>query len=433
LLERQQDQDLFRWEALAGVLKDHINGTMPRYASPCGTTIDRNATQLMYLPERFFPALKIEPPIVEALLIPFKVENRPVGTVWVVAHNEDRKFDQEDERIIRTLAQFAAAGWQLWQAQGTAESATASARELTKDLAAANETLQVQVDSRMRAEQKLQQLNTDLERRVTQDTLDLDAAHKDLLTSVVERNQLQDELLHSQKMETLGTLAGGIAHDFNNLLHIIQGYVRIMREDLRDPLKLEEYIQIIDETVKEAAALTHQLLTVARKNEVKFELASVNNLITTLVKWLQNTLPKTIEISLNLDPRVPDIRADANQLNQVLLNLCVNARDAMADIGHLRLTTGIVPRNKLQNRFPGIDDQNYVCIAVADTGAGMDKQVRERIFEPFFTTKEQQKGTGLGLSIVYGIITRHRGFIDVDTAPGHGTTFSYLSPGYISS
>jgi hypothetical protein len=91
---------VFRWNALAGVLKDHINGTMPRYASPCGTTIDRKATQLMYLPERFFSALKIEPPIVEALLIPFTVENRPVGTVWVVTHNEDHKFDQEDERII---------------------------------------------------------------------------------------------------------------------------------------------------------------------------------------------------------------------------------------------------------------------------------------------------------------------------------------------
>ena len=333
LLERQQDQDVFRWEALAGVLKEHINGTMPRYASPCGTTIDRNATQLMYLPERFFPALKIEPPIVEALLIPFTVENKPIGTVWVVTHNEDRNFDQEDERIIRTLAQFAAAGWQLWNARETAESATASARELTKDLAVANETLQVQVDSRMRAEQMLQQLNTDLEKQVTQDTVDLKAAQKDLLHSVNERNELQDELRHSQKMETLGTLAGGIAHDFNNLLHVIQGYVKIMREDVRDPLKLEEYLQIIDETVKEGAALTHQLLTVARKNKVKFELTSVNSLITTLVKWLQNTLPKTIEIDLNLDPKVPHIRADANQLNQVMLNLCVNARDAMADKG----------------------------------------------------------------------------------------------------
>jgi signal transduction histidine kinase len=148
-------------------------------------------------------------------------------------------------------------------------------------LAAANETLQVQVDSGMRAEQKLQQLNTDLEKRVTQDTLDLNAAHKDLLHSVDERNELQDELRHSQKMETLGTLAGGIAHDFNNLLHVIQGYVAIMREDLRDPIKLEEYIQIIEETVKEGAALTHQLLTVARKNKVKFELTSANSLITT--------------------------------------------------------------------------------------------------------------------------------------------------------
>ncbi len=132
----------------------------------------------------------------------------------------------------------------------------------------------------------------------------------------------------------------------------------------------------------------------ARKNKVQFELTSVNSLITTLVKWLQNTLAKTIEIDLNLDPKVPHIRADANQLNQVLLNLCVNARDAMADTGNLRLSTLIVPSNKLQNRFPGIVDQDYVCVAVGDTGAGMDKLVESVSSSRSLQRKSNRKGRG---------------------------------------
>lgn len=410
LLEKQQDQELFRWEALAGVLKDRINGTMPRYASPCGTTIDRNATQLMYLPERCFLALKIEPPIVEALLIPFSVESRPIGTVWVVMHDHARTFEQEDERLIRTLAQFAAAGWQLWKARDTAESATASERSLTKDLAEANATLQVEVSSRMGAEKKLQLLNTDLEARVTQRSVDLDTAQKDLLHSIEDQNELQNELLHSQKMETLGRLAGGVAHDFNNLLHVMLSYLTIMRTELHDPLKLEEHIQVLDETVNEGTALTQQLLTVARKNKIKFDQTNINDLITTTAKWLESTLLRTIEIKMELDPKIPHIRADANQLNQVLLNLCVNARDAITDSGTIRLRTSIIAGSRLQSRFSGAEDRDYVCISVADTGAGMEETVRQHIFEPFFTTKEEDKGTGLGLSIVYGIVKRHQGF-----------------------
>jgi two-component system, cell cycle sensor histidine kinase and response regulator CckA len=108
LLEEHDGQQVFRWEALAGILKSHVNGTMPRHASPCGTTIDRDATELMYLPDRFFPALKVEPPVVEALLVPFHIEGQPIGTVWVVAHTDQRRFDKEDERIVKTLANFAA-------------------------------------------------------------------------------------------------------------------------------------------------------------------------------------------------------------------------------------------------------------------------------------------------------------------------------------
>ncbi len=376
LLEKHDGQQVFRWEALAGVLRDHVNGTMPRNASPCGITIDRDATQLMYLPERFFPALKIEPPIVEALLVPFHVEDQPIGTVWVVTHTDDRKFDQEDERIIKTLANFAAAGWQLWNARRTAEAVAGSTKH-------------------------------------------------DLSRSIERENQLQAQLQHSR---SIGMPAVAIAHDFNNLLHIIQSYATIMEINLENPQALAQDLEMIKETVKEGTALTQQLLTGARKNKAQFDLISINGLIMTLPKWLDSTVPKAVTIDVALDPTAPHIEADASQLNQLLLNLCVNARDAMGDTGTLQLSTMVIAGNQLRDQFPRIEDRDYVCIAVADEGPGMDENVREHIFEPFFTTKQEGKGTGLGLSIVYGIVMSHHGFIDVDTKPGHGSTFHIYLP-----
>jgi GAF domain-containing protein len=143
LLEEQNGEEVFRWEALAGVYADRLNATMPRHASPCGITIERDTTQLMYMAERLFPALKAEPPVVEALLIPFHVEDKPVGTVWVVAHDERRKFDREDERIMKTLAEFASAAWQLWKARASAEAAARTEQQQTRELTAINVMLHV--------------------------------------------------------------------------------------------------------------------------------------------------------------------------------------------------------------------------------------------------------------------------------------------------
>jgi signal transduction histidine kinase len=306
----------------------------------------------MYLPERVFPALKIEPPIVEALLVPFHVENRPVGTVWVVTHTDDRKFEQEDERIIKTLANFAAAGWQLWKARGTAEAAAISTKH-------------------------------------------------DLVDSVERENQLQEQLQHSR---SVGMPAVGIAHDFNNLLHVIQSYVTIMEFNLGDPKALAQDLEVIKRTVKDGTALTQQLLTSARKNKAQFDLVSINRLIMAIPKWLEGTLPKTIRIDLAVAPTDPLIEADPSQLNQALLNLCVNAKDALGDEGRLQLSTTLIGGNQLREQFPKIEDREYVCIAVKDTGDGMDENVRQHIFDPFFTTKPEDKGTGLGLSIVYGTV-----------------------------
>jgi signal transduction histidine kinase len=293
-----------------------------------------------------------------------------------VTHTDDRKFDQEDERIIKNLGNFAAAGWQLWKARRTAEAVAGSTKH-------------------------------------------------DLSRSIERENQLQEQLQHSR---SIGMPAVAIAHDFNNLLHIIQSYATIMEINLENPKALAQDLEMIKETVKEGTALTQQLLTGARKNKTQLKLVSINRLIMTIPKWLETTPPKTITINLSLDPTDPQIEADASQLNQVLLNLCVNARDAMGDTGVLQLSTMRIAGSRLRDQYPEAEDRDYVCIAVADRGHGMDENVREHIFEPFFTTKQEGKGTGLGLSIVYGTVMSHHGFVDVETQPGQGSTFKIYLP-----
>jgi two-component system, cell cycle sensor histidine kinase and response regulator CckA len=188
--------------------------------------------------------------------------------------------------------------------------------------------------------------------------------------SIEIEDKSQARVLHPHRIENIGMPAVGIAHDFNNLLNIIQSYVTIMEFDLGDPTTLKEHLNLIKQSVEEGAALTRQLLTVARKNSVDFELTSINSLMRTMAKWLESTLPKTIRIELELDPTVPHIQADAGRLNQLLLNLCVNARDAIGDAGSLRLSTTLMAGNELRDRFSESEDRNYVCIAVAEYGNG---------------------------------------------------------------
>ena len=428
LLEEQNGEEVFRWEALAGVYADRLNATMPRHASPCGVTIDRDTTQLMYMAERLFPALKAEPPVVEALLIPFHVEEKPVGTVWVVAHDERRKFDREDERIITTLAQFASAAWQLWKARNNAEVAARTEKQHAAALAAINEVLQVQVSERKRAEEQLQQLNTELETRVQEKTAGLVKANADLWRALEEGRRLQEKLRHSQKMESIGTLTGGLAHDFNNLLNIIQAYALAIARHTDDAGKVMEDVKVIRETVQDGAALVQQLFTVARKNEVKFVPTDVNGLLQRLSKILTETFPKTLTISLEFDPKVPNVNVDANQIYHAVLNLCINARDAMPEGGTLVLRTRTVSAAQVCDRFNAVTSERYLCISVSDTGSGMAQEIKSRIFDPFFTTKEPRQGTGLGLSAVYGIIRNHAGLIEVDSEPGRGSAFHIYLP-----
>jgi CheY-like chemotaxis protein len=171
-----------------------------------------------------------------------------------------------------------------------------------------------------------------------------------------------------------------------------------------------------------------QLLTFARKTESLIESVRLNEVIEEMVKLLKETFPKTVALDLKLDKNIPSIVGDANQLHQAFLNISLNARDAMPRGGTLTFTTRTVAGTDCQGRFPDAEKQQYICISVTDTGIGMDEATRRRIFEPFFTTKEKGRGTGLGLSVVYGVVTSHHGFIDVESEVGDGTTFRLYFP-----
>jgi PAS domain S-box-containing protein len=274
---------------------------------------------------------------------------------------------------------------------------------------------------RKRAEEELQILNAKLKERVAEQTAEL-------VRSIDQREQLQDQLLQSQKMESVGTLAGGIAHDFNNILNLILGYASAIERSPAEPQKISESLAVIKETVKRGASLVQQLLSMVRKTNMIFEQVEVNTLLQKLQPLLRETFPKTIEISLDLDSGLPAVMADVNQINQVLLNLCVNARDAIGQGGKLVLSTGRVTGAELRERFQEATENEYLAITVADTGAGMNDYTRSRIFEPFFSTKEPGQGTGLGLSVVYGIVRNHTGFVDVVSAPERGSTFYVYLP-----
>jgi signal transduction histidine kinase len=247
---------------------------------------------------------------------------------------------------------------------------------------------------------------------------------------VTERRQkrLEEQLLQAQKMESIGALAGGIAHDFNNILNIIKGYTSVLGEELSENPTAKEHFKVIDEAVERGAAMVRQLLTIARKTVTHLAPADVNTQISELAKLIKETFPKTITVSLELDPNVPPVIADAGQIGQVLLNLCVNARDAMPAGGSLIIRTNVADGKMVRDRHRDADADTYVSVEVSDTGKGIDENIRDRIFEPFFTTKKQGEGTGLGLAIVYGIVKSHKGFIDIETESGRGTTFRVYLP-----
>lgn len=248
---------------------------------------------------------------------------------------------------------------------------------------------------------------------------------------ITEKDRLEKSLMHSQKMEAVGTLAGGIAHDFNNILNGIIGYATLAMDSLKaDGDKVQKHLTTIDSLGRRAAGLTQQLLGFARRGKYRSEPMSLNALAEEVAALLTETLDRRITIIKHLATALPLVKADANQLHQVVLNLCINARDAMPEGGMLTFKTDVilVDQNTAVKYKYEVNPGWYVQLAISDTGHGMEKETIERIFEPFFTTKEPGKGTGLGLAMVYGIIKNHGGFISVYSVPGMGTTFKIYLP-----
>ncbi len=245
---------------------------------------------------------------------------------------------------------------------------------------------------------------------------------------ITQQKLYEETFRQTQKMQSIGTLAGGIAHDFNNILGIIIGHSGLLRENDNTPDKFSRSLSAIDTAAQRGASLVRQILTFARKSEIRFELVRINDIIKELAKLLEETFPKSITFSFQLGRQLSLIDGDATQLHQTLLNLCVNARDAMPHGGTISIATETLSGQAVQRRFPDATMDEYVQVTVHDNGAGMSEEVRKRIFEPFYTTKESGKGTGLGLSVVYGIINEHHGFIDVESKPGEGTAFRMYFP-----
>ncbi len=250
------------------------------------------------------------------------------------------------------------------------------------------------------------------------------------VVDVTDTKRLEEQLIQSQKMESVGQLASGVAHDFNNLLGSIYAAIEILKRKYAaaDP-NLKKYIDILDASAQRAAELTSQLLTFSRQRESDIKPARLNDIVNDSMKILIRSIGKNIKIESVLDPNLYTIEADPSQIESVILNLGINSRDAMPNGGTLRIeTSNIEFTPRIIQQIPDARPGKYARMAVSDTGIGMDQDTQRKIFEPFFTTKPIGKGTGLGLSIVYGIIKNHKGFINVYSEPDRGTTFRIYFP-----
>jgi len=251
----------------------------------------------------------------------------------------------------------------------------------------------------------------------------------DQKTAEEEKEKLHKQLLQSQKMEAVGQLAGGVAHDFNNLLTIISGNADLMLMNCPKDSMYQSNIDQIKKASDKAAALTRQLLTFSRKQIILPKITSLNILVANMKKMLQRLISEDIQLDTELANNLPMIKADEGQIEQVLMNMVVNARDAMPNGGTISIKTSLYTMNETNAKLTAKACLgNYIQLTISDTGSGIPPEVLQHIFEPFFTTKESGKGTGLGLAVIYGIIEQHKGWIDVETEPGKGSSFHVYLP-----
>lgn len=253
-----------------------------------------------------------------------------------------------------------------------------------------------------------------------------------IVTDLTEKKNLEKNLLQTQKLESVGTMAGGIAHDFNNILTGILGYTAMLQIGLSDNPKLLEHTNIIEKSSLRAADLVKKMLAFSRQSNKSSINAStsLDTIIEDSLSLVQSSLPLAIQVKLNQADNLPPVKGDPTELQQIILNLCLNARDSMANGGTITISTDLIPPTKikqLQSEL-AIDTGDYVLLTVADTGTGMTEEVQERMFDPFYTTKEVGKGSGLGLAMVYGIMQGIGGAIYVESNHGEGTIFKLFFP-----
>jgi PAS domain S-box-containing protein len=250
-----------------------------------------------------------------------------------------------------------------------------------------------------------------------------------IFRDVTQQEQLQQQLRHAEKMNALGLLAGGIAHDFSNLLHAILGYTQLLLRRIREDDDGHGHLEEIEHLAHQAGDLTRQILTFSRKTESQKSVLDLNGEIDRMRDLLTHTLSRTVSVEIELPDEAMTVSADPSQIEQVIMNLAVNARDAMPEGGTLRISTR---RESLDETFcqthPDARPGDHVTLEVTDTGTGMSPETLEHVFEPFFTTKETGRGTGLGLSVVYGIVRSHDGLITCQSREGRGTTFLIRLP-----
>ena len=239
-----------------------------------------------------------------------------------------------------------------------------------------------------------------------------------------EKAHLEGQLNQAQKMEAVGRLAGGVAHDFNNMLSLIIGHSEMALEEVGPSLPLYAHLKEIKNAGERSADLTRQLLAFARKETISPKVLDLNETVESMIRMLRRLMGEDIDLAWRPGNGVWPVKMDPGQLDQILANLCVNARDAIADVGRVTIETGNADFDENYcNDHPGFVPGAYVLLAVSDNGCGMDSETVENIFEPFFTTKVSGKGTGLGLATVYGAVKQNNGFINVYSEPHHGTVF----------
>ncbi|MBW1734538.1 hybrid sensor histidine kinase/response regulator [Methanosarcinales archaeon] len=287
-------------------------------------------------------------------------------------------------------------------------------------------------------EDELREARDNLEQRVAERTADLVAKKEELEKLITERKRaeeqrrkLEAQLYRAKKMEGIGTLAGGVAHDFNNLLTTILGYAELALMQLGQGDPLYEHIIQIKNAGQKGASLTRQLLAFSRKEARRPELLDLNQAVAELEKILRRLIREDIELVINPEAGLGPVYMDPSQMDQIIMNLVVNARDAMPEGGTLTIETANVELDRAYFREHGIEESepgSYVMLAVTDTGIGMDEETQSKIFDPFFTTKPRGTGTGLGLATVYGIVKQNRGYIWAYSEPGQGTTMKVYLP-----